>query len=279
MSDLPDLPDLPAPVPVPEPTGAPDPDRRSIELAIVVPGTPEEVWAAIATGPGISSWYVPHTVEEREGGAATASFGPGPEMQVSGVVTAWEPPRRIVFAGAEEGPGLAFEWLVEAQDGGSCVVRLVNSGFGDGNPWDGQYDDMYGGWKLFLRNLWLHRTHFPGQQATSALPMAMWPGSSAEAWPRLLSELGLTANPRVGDRVATSGDGVPSLAGLVLDAGPTSLSLLLDSPAPGTGLLAAEGPGPSCGVSAWAYLYGPDAPERAAEHGARWGEWLAGQAS
>jgi len=52
-------------------------DDRRIELEIEVPGTPEEVWRAIATGPGISSWYVPHVVEEREGGAASASFGPG----------------------------------------------------------------------------------------------------------------------------------------------------------------------------------------------------------
>ncbi len=51
-------------------------ERRSIELEIEVPGTPEEVWRAIATGPGITSWYVPHEVEEREGGAALASFGP-----------------------------------------------------------------------------------------------------------------------------------------------------------------------------------------------------------
>jgi len=31
------------------------------------------------------------------------------------------------------------------------------------------------------------------------------------------------------------------------------------------------------GVSLWAYLYGPDAPARAAEHQARAGEWLARQ--
>jgi hypothetical protein len=33
--------------------------RRSVELEIEVPGTPEEVWQAIATAPGISSWKVP----------------------------------------------------------------------------------------------------------------------------------------------------------------------------------------------------------------------------
>ena len=48
-------------------------ESRSIQLEVEVSGSPEEVWRAIATGPGISSWYVPHTVEERDGGAATAT--------------------------------------------------------------------------------------------------------------------------------------------------------------------------------------------------------------
>lgn len=266
------------PAAIPEPVGTPDPDRREIRLEIEVPGTVEEVWEAIATGPGISSWYVPHSVEERTGGAATASFGPGPEMQVAGLVAAWEPPHRIVFTGAEPGPGLAFEWLVEARGEGSCVVRLVNSGFGDGLPWDDQYDDMVNGWRLFLRNLWLHRTHFAGQHATAALPMGMWSGADADAWPRLLAALGLPAEPRVGERVATTAPGAPRLAGTVADTGPGRLALVLDTPAPGTGLLAAEGHGGMVAVSIWAYLYGPAAAEIAAEHQTQVQEWLAGQA-
>ena len=30
--------------------------RRSVQVEVEVPGTPEEVWQAIATGPGVSSW-------------------------------------------------------------------------------------------------------------------------------------------------------------------------------------------------------------------------------
>jgi hypothetical protein len=37
-----------------EPSG-----RRSVQIGIEIPGRPEEVWQAIATGPGISSWFVP----------------------------------------------------------------------------------------------------------------------------------------------------------------------------------------------------------------------------
>ena len=36
--------------------------RRSVQVEFEVPGTPEEVWQAIATGPGISSWFVPTEV-------------------------------------------------------------------------------------------------------------------------------------------------------------------------------------------------------------------------
>ena len=264
---------------IPEPTGAPDPERREIRLEIEVPGTVDEIWDAISTGPGITSWYVPHTVEQREGGAATASFGPGPEMQVAGRVAAWQPPHRIVFTGDPGEEGLAFEWLVEARDQGTCVVRLVNTGFGDGNPWDEQYDDMLGGWRLFLRNLWLHRTYFAGQRGTPALPMGMWPGAAVEAWPQVLAALGLPPTPQLGERIATAGDGAPSMAGTVLDARPGSLALLLDQPAPGTGILAAERHGGMSGVSLWVYLYGPDASTLATAHEVSASRWLAQQSA
>ena len=52
---------------------------RAIELEIEVEGTPEEVWEAIATGPGITSWFVPATVEPHLGGAVALDFGPGPD--------------------------------------------------------------------------------------------------------------------------------------------------------------------------------------------------------
>ena len=146
------------------------PTRRTIDLSVEVDGTPEQVWTAIATGPGISSWFVPTTVEEQEGGRTTSIFGPGPDMTMPGRVVAWEPPHRVLFDGGEDVEGLAFEWLVETRDGGSCVVRLVNSGFGSGGEWDAQYDGMEQGWRLFLKNLQLHLAHFRGQAGRAMLP-------------------------------------------------------------------------------------------------------------
>jgi uncharacterized protein YndB with AHSA1/START domain len=247
--------------------------ERSIELEVEVPGTPEEVWRAIATGPGISSWYVPHVVEEREGGAALASFGDGPEMQIPGRVAAWEPPRRIVFDGGEGVGGLAFEWLVEARDGGTCVVRLVNSGFGEGDEWDDQYDGMTEGWQLFLFNLQLHCRHFPGQEAVSMLPSIQSPLARAEAWTRVCRDLGISEAPELGTRIEADAGGGLGLAGTVVKASPSALALLLDAPAPGTAFLAVEG-AESAGVSVWSYLYGPDAASIVERDKPRWQEWL-----
>jgi uncharacterized protein YndB with AHSA1/START domain len=69
------------------------PDPRSIELAVEVPGTPEEVWDAIATGPGITAWLQPTEVDGREGGTFSYDMGSGP---VFGTVTGWDPPRRYL---------------------------------------------------------------------------------------------------------------------------------------------------------------------------------------
>lgn len=234
---------------------------RVIDLSVEVPGTPEQVWEAIATGPGISSWFVPHRVEEREGGDVRMDFGPdfGEE---SATVTAWEPPRRVVFESSGE-RALAFEWLVEARDGGTCIVRLVNTGFGPGEDWDADYDGMTAGWRGFLQNLRLHRTHFAGQRARAIIPTRFVPAGQAEAFTRLCAELGVPEGLRPGDQLETSGPGVPALRATVAEVARTDQAtnyfLLLHTPAPGTALMSSEGAGEASMVSLYLYLYGDEA--------------------
>ena len=190
--------------------------ERVIDLSVEVVGDIDTVWRAVATGPGISSWYVPHTIEEKTGGAATASFGPEPEMQIAGRVAAWEPPHRVLFDGGEGVEGLSFEWIIEPHDDNTCTVRLHNPGFGDDDP---QYDAMVDGWKLFMANLGLHLEHFAGQTATSALPMVMWPVTPDEGWQILAGGLGIDEQPKVGDRLDVAADDVAKLGGKVVDRG------------------------------------------------------------
>ena len=104
--------------------------RRSVQVEVEVPGTPEQVWQAIATGPGVSSWFVPTEVDERDGGKVVSHFGPG--MDSIATTTAWEPPHRFAAESHDLGPNappMATEWIVEARSGGVCVVRVVHSLF------------------------------------------------------------------------------------------------------------------------------------------------------
>lgn len=236
-------------------------EDRVIDLAVQVPGSPEEVWRAIATGPGISSWFVPHQVDGRVGGGVRMDFGGGFGDE-SGVVTAWEPPRRVVFQGTGERP-LTYEWLVEARDGGSCVVRLVSTGFGPGEDWDAEYHGMSEGWALFLENLRLHLTHFRGQSARAVIPTSMVPGTIDGAFEAVCAALGVPSDLAPGDVLEATAPGAPRLAGRVAAArtttGARAYFLVLDTPAPGTAILSTEDAGDQAALGLWLYLYGPDA--------------------
>ena len=199
-------------------------------------------------------------------------------MQVTGRVAAWDPPRRIVFDGGDSAEGLAFEWLVEARDGGSCVVRLVNSGFAVGEEWDDQFDAMTEGWKLFMSNLQLHLAHFGGQSATAMLPMANWSGPADLAWQTLLEVLGIPGPVVVGRHIEIDADATPTLAGTVVEAGERRLALVVDTPAPGTAFIAAEGRGDEISVSIWAYLYGEDGAAAARRDEPKWRSLLESRA-
>jgi len=61
--------------------------RRSVQVEFEVPGTPEEVWQALATGPGISSWFVPTDIDERDGKPVAVNYHFGPGMEIRSVVT------------------------------------------------------------------------------------------------------------------------------------------------------------------------------------------------
>src|SRR5262245_47405752 len=138
-----------------------EPDgRRWVSAEAEVPGTPEQVWQAIATGPGISSWFVPSEVEEREGGKAISHFASDGTMDSVGTVSTWSPPHRFVVETDEPPTGhVASEWTVEARDGGTCVVRIVHSWFASSDEWDAQFEGHTHGWHEFFKILRLYLAH------------------------------------------------------------------------------------------------------------------------
>jgi uncharacterized protein YndB with AHSA1/START domain len=248
---------------------------RAIELEVEVPGSPEAVWEAVASGPGITAWFVPARVDGRVDGTVELDFGPGLGTETARI-TAWEPPRRFVAEVAAEGrPSFATEWLVEARGGGTCVVRLINSGFGSGDDWDAEFDSTQEGWRLFLDNLRLYLTHFPGQPCSSVLVNGKAAGPETRAFADLAAALGLPAGAGVGDRVAATAADAPALAGVVERAEANMLTLLLEEPAAGIAFVASEPAGDgSAYASVYAYLFGGGAAEAAARDDKAWRDWM-----
>lgn len=256
-----------------DPTG-----RRFIELEIELPGTPDEVWQAIATGPGISSWFVPTEVEEREGGAVVFHIGPG--LSSSGQVTEWQPPDRFAYEERDwfgDAPPLATECLIEARAGGTCRLRLVHSLFASDDDWDDQLKGMETGWPPHFEVLRLYLARFQGLPSTCLRLMGSHPGSEAAAWQALTGALGL-ADAAVGQRRETTVDGAPALAGTVErveeSVGYFGLILQLEDPAPGAALIGVASWGGRTMIAISLYFYGEAAAAVAAREEPAWQAWV-----
>ncbi|GAA1512605.1 SRPBCC domain-containing protein [Sphaerisporangium rubeum] len=189
---------------------------------IELDATPEQVWDAIATGPGIDSWFMGRTeLQEAAGGTL--------ELTVAGhtstaEVTAWEPGRRFAHEGGSDGFFTAMEYLIEARDGGSTVLRLVQSGV-LGDNWETEYEAMREGWDMYLHTLSQYLAHFHPRTAT--VVTAVHPGvpPREQLWLALLGALSLTAPVTAGTPVRLSAagtlvegvvdyDGLPTVLGV-----------------------------------------------------------------
>lgn len=248
--------------------------KRSVQAEVEVPGTPEQVWQAIATGPGISSWFVPSTVDERVGGTASSNFGPG--MESVAKIQNWEPPHRFVVE-TTEGPGaVATEWSVQALSGDTCKVRVVHSWFADSDNWDKEFEGHTYGWQAFFRILTIYLKHFRGLASAATQFNGIAPEPREKAWDTLTGELGFKG-AAVGER-RESPNGAPPLSGVVESIGAPGfpeLLIRLDQPAPGTAHLFGMPMGGQVYLSMRLYLYGDQAPAAVTKSEPIWQAWIA----
>jgi uncharacterized protein YndB with AHSA1/START domain len=238
-----------------------------------------QVWEAIATGPGISSWFVPSRIEHGDDGAPKqliCTFGPG--MDSAATITAWEPPHRLAAenAWAPNMPTVATEWIVEARAGGKCVVRVVHSLFASTDDWDNQLESTETGWPGFFRILRLYLTHFRTLRCSPIQVVGFGHKPLDKVWADLATPFALNG-VRVGQRWRAPRDGVPMLAGVVEAVGegkhPHNVLLRVDEPASGVASLGAF----DCGavqVMVSLYLYGDKAAAIAAREEPVWRAWM-----
>lgn len=110
-------------------------DRFTIEYVRVYAHPIERVWRAVSDPAEVSAWFWTAVFEPRVG--ATYAFG-DEASDFKGVITAFEPPRRIRFGGPEpHGPLGYVEITLEAVAGGTRLTFVQHSqpGFWRRDEW------------------------------------------------------------------------------------------------------------------------------------------------
>lgn len=184
--------------------------HKNVELA----ATPEQVWEAIATGPGIDSWFMGRSeVEPGEGGRTRLTMAGHVE---EATITAWEPGKRFADR-TEPGPDgtfMAMEYLIEGRDQGSTVLRLVQSGV-LGDNWETEYEAMAVGWDMYLGTLAAYLAHFPGRTAAPVSAFRPGAGGPDKVWAAVTRALGLDGPVAEGQPARLAVDGLPPIEGVV----------------------------------------------------------------
>jgi uncharacterized protein YndB with AHSA1/START domain len=185
-----------------------------VPLEYELDATPEQVWDAIATGPGIDSWFMGVTeVEPGEGGSIRTDLG---GFRQESRITAWEPNRHLAYrsVGGEGERFIAFEYLLEATGGGATVMRQVASGFLPGDDWEAEFEAMMSGGPLYTLTLRSYVEHFAGRHGVPVTAAHPHPDFDA-AWTAILGDLGVATGYAAGDTVRLAPTGLPPIEGVI----------------------------------------------------------------
>jgi hypothetical protein len=167
---------------------------------------------------------------------------------------------------------LATEFLVEAQSGGTCVLRVVSSAFGTGADWEGEFfADMEKMWRPSFDRLRLYLSHFPGQTATRMEVEAEFPGEREPLWSAMRQALGVG---QVGEELA-----IRDIRGRVESADDIQILVRLAAPVPGLLAFVAYSPGEGKATGAvQGHLFSENAPAFVERERPAWKAWIEGLA-
>lgn len=156
-----------------------DHQGRIIRDEIQTTATPRQAWEAWADPEKISQWFVDRASgEAKPGGTMTwyfDTFGYVLPYKVLDAVPGelfvlkWEPP---------QGNAGILEVRIE-REGGTTVVKLINSGFREGAAWNDEYEGVVSGWKMSLAILKHYLENYFGRSKSTI--MILRPASFTDA--------------------------------------------------------------------------------------------------
>jgi uncharacterized protein YndB with AHSA1/START domain len=189
-----------------------------------VDASPEQVWQALATGPGLDGWFAgTNQVQPGPGGVLRSTMA-GYSDELS--VTAWEPLHSVTYRSREgdDGRFYALEWRIEGR-AGETVLRCVANGFLPGDDWEAEFESLRDGGAMYFYSLVQYLNYFRGR---TGLVVDVF-GPPREDWPHasrlLMDALGLNGRLAVGDQVRLTPSGFAPIEGVVYAAAPTMLAV------------------------------------------------------
>lgn len=198
--------------------------RRGLvqEHEIAIDATPEQVWDAITTPEGLTSWYVLDAkVVPGEGGTQWVSWGGDMAIETTHLV--WKPGERLVLGHPDHanqtGWGAILQEYTIRTEAGRTVLRLVQSGMPDDGSWDSEYECTSIGWRGFFNALKHAVERQAGRQRTPILRFGAVPGDEDAVWARLAAADGLgvagLGGAAAGGTLGVAPGGVPQSAQVV----------------------------------------------------------------
>lgn len=251
--------------------------NRYVEMELELPGTPEQIWQAVATGPGNTAWFTETSLDEHEGGKITFFFMPG--VTSSGTVTAWQPPHRFAYEEAGwsgEAPPVATEITITAHSGGTCTMRMVHSLFTDRADWDDELASFEKGWPSFFRILRLYLQHGAGMRPAASQIHGNHAGSVEGAWAKLAGALSLES-AKAGDVLTIRASNAGHLTGTVeyITQQHHEVLLRLSEPSAGAAMFGCQDYGSRVHVAINLRFYGDDAGSKLQHETRAWEAWMA----
>jgi len=130
-----------------------------------VDASPEETWEAIASGPGMDSWFMGRNeIEPQEGGRIALTVG---DFTLTAKVTAWEPPTHFSSRSDPTPDGVfhQFDYRIDGRGPSASTIRYEHSGMLTGD-WEAEYEAMQRGDPVYFEKLTEYLRFFRGRFAT-----------------------------------------------------------------------------------------------------------------